>query len=71
MALAILFEGWGDTGTTDYSTEILKKTEIPILTSSTCIEQMNTTEAVNETLLVCAGGLGTGPCKVNVSETLH
>ena len=68
VAFTILFQGWGDTGTTDFSTETLKKTEIPIVSSSTCIDKMNTTEAVNETLLVCAGGSGIGPCKVDITQ---
>ena len=36
---------------------------IPIVLSSICVEKMNQT--VDEDMIVCAGGVGTGPCKVN------
>ena len=64
IKLILLFQGWGDSGTTDFSTDKLKKTTIPIVPSSTCLNKMNINEAVNEDLLVCAGGSGTGTCKV-------
>ena len=64
LSPTLLFQGWGDAGTTDFSTSKLKKTTIPIVPSSTCLNMMNINEAVNEDLLVCAGGSGTGTCKV-------
>ena len=58
--------GWGATGVQDTSTDKLQETEVPIVQSSNCIERMNQTEGVNEDLIVCAGGAGSGgPCKVN------
>ena len=64
LSPTLLFQGWGDAGTTDFSTDKLKKTTIPIVPVSTCLNKMNINEAVNEDLLVCAGGSGTGTCKV-------
>ena len=61
----LLFQGWGDTETT-HSTNKLKKTIVPIVPTRNCT--MNLNEAVNEDLLVCAGGSGTGPCKVDITQ---
>ena len=63
--LILLFQGWGDSGT-PHSTNKLKETMIPIVPTRNCT--MNLNEAVNETLLVCAGGSGTGPCKVDITQ---
>ena len=58
--------GWGDTGVQETSTDKLQETVVPIVQSSNCINRMNQTEGVNEDLIVCAGGAGSGgPCKVN------
>ena len=60
--------GWGDTGVQETSTDKLQETEVPIVQSSNCMERMNQTEGVNEDLLVCAGGDGSGgPCKVKTN----
>ena len=48
--------GWGDTGI--HSSDKLQETEVPIVETSKCGED------VGEDLIVCAGGLGTGPCQV-------
>ena len=53
------FSGWGDTGVQDTSTDKLQETVVPIVDPSSCGED------VDEDLIVCAGGLGTGPCKVS------
>ena len=58
-------KGWGDTGVQETSTDKLQGTVVPIVQSSTCTERMNQTEGVNEDLIVCAGGMGVGPCKVS------
>ena len=55
--------GWGDTGLQETglyetSTDKLQETEVPIVETSKCGED------VDEDLIVCAGGNGTGPCKV-------
>ena len=50
--------GWGDTGLQETSTDKLQETEVPIVETSNCGED------VDEDLIVCAGGLGTGPCQV-------
>ena len=50
--------GWGDTGLYETSTDKLQETEVPIVETSKCGED------VDEDFIVCAGGLGTGPCKV-------
>ena len=63
--LILLFQGWGDTGTT-HSTNKLKKTIVPIVPTGNCT--MNHNEAETEDLLVCAGGSGTGPCKVDITK---
>ena len=51
--------GWGDTGVQETSTDKLQETVVPIVDPSNCAED------VDEDLIVCAGGLGTGPCKVS------
>ena len=65
--------GWGETGVNDASTgtqetstEKLQETEVPIVRSSKCVEKMAEDDAkdVDESLIVCAGGAGKGPCKV-------
>ena len=58
--------GWGDTGAGETSTDKLQETVVPIVSTSNCFERMNQTENVDETLLVCAGGDGAGPCKVSL-----
>ena len=58
--------GWGDTGVQETSTDKLQETEIPI------VETRNCGEDVDEDLIVCAGGLGVGkgPCKVSLQIIL-
>ena len=50
--------GWGDAGLEDTSTDKLQETEVPIVETSKC------GEGVDGDLIICAGGNGTGPCKV-------
>ena len=55
--------GWGDTGLQETglyetSTDKLQETEVPIVETSKCGED------VDEDLIVCAGGRGAGPCQV-------
>ena len=55
--------GWGDTGLQETglyetSTDKLQETEVPIVETSKC------GEGVDGDLIICAGGNGTGPCKV-------
>ena len=57
--------GWGDTGVQETSTDKLQETVVPIVQSGNCTERMNQTEGVNEDLIVCAGGVAEGPCKVS------
>ena len=58
-----MLSGWGATGVQETSTDKLQETVLPIVESSNCVDQ---TEGVNEDLIVCAGGAGSGgPCKVN------
>ena len=58
--------GWGKTTDAGISTETLQTAEVPIVEKSKCIERMNQEEleAGDENLLVCSGGTGVGPCKV-------
>ena len=58
--------GWGKTTDAGISTETLQTTEVPIVEKSKCKERMNQEEleAGDENLLVCTGGTGVGPCKV-------
>ena len=63
--------GWGDTGVEETSTEKLQKTVVPIVQSRDCTVRMNKTDGVNEDLIVCAGGAGTGPCKVSCPRQFH
>ena len=58
--------GWGETGVNDTSTEKLQETEVPIVRSSKCVKKMAEADAedADESLIVCAGGAGKGPCKV-------
>ena len=63
--------GWGDTGVQETSTDKLQETVVPIVQSSNCTERMNQTEGVNEDLILCAGGSGTGPCKVSCLRQCH
>ena len=51
--------GWGDTGVQETSTDKLQETEVPIVDPSNC------GDGLDEDLIVCGGGLGTGPCKVS------
>ena len=55
--------GWGDTGLQETglyetSTDKLQETEVPIVETSKCGKD------VDADLIICAGGNGTGPCKV-------
>ena len=50
--------GWGDTGAQETSTDKLQETVVPIVESSNCGD-------LDEDLIVCAGGVGVGPCKVS------
>ena len=56
--------GWGDTGHQETSTDKLQATLVPIIRSSNCAERMNLADPLDENLIVCAGGTGSGPCKV-------
>ena len=58
--------GWGKTTDAGISTETLQTAEVPIVEKSKCVERMNQEEleAGDENLLVCTGGTGVGPCKV-------
>ena len=58
--------GWGKTTDAGISTETLQTAEVPFVEKSKCIERMNQEEleAGDENLLVCTGGTGVGPCKV-------
>ena len=67
----VSISGWGDTGAQETSTDKLQETLVPIVQSSNCTERMNQTEDVNEDLIVCAGGRGVGPCKVNHQRQSH
>ena len=65
ITLFFLFSipGWGDTGLQETglyetSTDKLQETEVPIVETSNCGED------VDGDLIVCAGGNGTGPCQV-------
>ena len=57
--------GWGDRGVQETSTDKLQETVVPIVESSSC------GEGVDEDLIVCAGGVGVGPCKVNHQRQSH
>ena len=57
--------GWGDTGVQETSTDKLQETVVPIVESSNC------GEGVDEDLIVCAGGVGVGPCKVSRQRQSH
>ena len=73
--------GWGETGVNDTSTEELQENEVPtsteklqetvvpIVPSSKCVERMADAEDVDESLIVCTEGAGTGrgPCLVFVT----
>ena len=50
--------GWGDTGLQETSTDKLQETVVPIVETGKCGED------VDGDLIICAGGLDTGPCKV-------
>ena len=66
LSYLLSISGWGDTGVQETSTDKLQETVVPIVQSSNCTERMNQAEDVNEDLIVCAGGAGSGgPCKVN------
>ena len=64
MIITVIFQGWGDTGKTNYATKKLQKAIIPIVPSSDCTDNMDV-----EDLIVCAGGSGKGPCKVDIIKT--
>ena len=64
-------KGWGDTGVQETSTDKLQETVVPIVQSGNCTERMNQTEGVNEDQILCAGGSGTGPCKVSCLTQCH
>ena len=51
--------GWGDTGIQETSTDKLQETAVPIVESSLCGEDSE------EDPIICAGGLGVGPCRVS------
>ena len=55
----VSISGWGDTGVQETSTDKLQETVVPIVESSNC------GDGLDEDLIVCAGGLETGPCKVS------
>ena len=57
--------GWGDTGVQETSTDKLQETVVPIVESSKC------GEGVDKDLIVCAGGVGVGPCKVSRQRQSH
>ena len=63
MIITVIFQGWGDTGTTD-ATKKLQKAIIPIVPSSDCNDNVDVAD-----LIVCAGGSGKGPCKVDIIKT--
>ena len=66
FTLSLSYAGWGDKGgIQETSTDKLQETEVPIIQSSICLEEMDRTEGLDEDLILCAGGAGTGPCKVN------
>ena len=66
FTLSPSYAGWGDKGgNQEISTDKLQEAEVPIIQSSICLEEMNRTEGLDEDLILCAGGAGTGPCKVN------
>ena len=68
----VCISGWGATGGAQKaSTDRLQETVVPIVQSSICVERMNQTGDVNEDLIVCAGGKGAGPCKVNYQRQCH
>ena len=56
--------GWGDTGVQETSTDKLQETVVPIVESSNCGD-------LDEDLIVCAGGVGVGPCKVSRQRQSH
>ena len=72
-----IISGWGGTGVSDtstetgdyFSTEKLHETVVPIVPSSKCVERMADAEDVDESLIVCTEGAGTGrgPCLVFVA----
>ena len=53
--------GWGDSGLDQGSTDKLQETIVPIVPSSNCMENASFS---TQSLIVCAGGAGGGPCKV-------
>ena len=68
----VLISGWGDIGGVGVtSTDKLQETVVPIVQSSSCTERMNLAEGVDEDLIVCAGGAGAGPCKVDRKRPCH
>ena len=62
--------GWGDTGIQETSTDKLRETLIPIVPSTKCLEKMAQTESIDENLIVCAGGIAKGPCKVQIPKMM-
>ena len=64
FVLPHIIPGWGDTGHVETSTDKLQATLVPIIRSSNCAERMNLADPLDENLIVCAGGTGSGPCKV-------
>ena len=56
--------GWGSSGIDGTATDKLQETIVPIVESSKCIEIEEHTEGIVEDNLICAGGNGSGPCKV-------
>ena len=63
--LIYLISGWGGKGgANEASTNKLQETVVPIVQTTFCLERMDENENVNESLILCAGGVETGPCKV-------
>ena len=57
--------GWGDTGVQETSTDKLQESVVPIVESSNC------GDGLDEDVIVCAGGVGVGPCKVSRQRQSH
>ena len=59
--------GWGDTHHEEGSTDVLQETLVPIVPSSNCVDSAAFSAhdaSLIQSLIVCAGGAGRGPCKV-------
>ena len=63
--LSDFISGWGDTQLDpEGSTDILQETLVPIVPNSNCVDNTADDASLIQSLIVCAGGAGTGPCKV-------